>query len=95
MRKPVGITYNNDGNMVVICDDGSTHVMLSSANASMFDKPPGWLPGKPIPGTEESPEMMSLRKIKEAWHHYWYKTEQNNSDVDMFFNSVRDALEIF
>jgi hypothetical protein len=47
---------------------------------------------KQLPGTIESNEMIALRKITEAWNDYW-RGLQEESDVDTFFDAVRDALE--
>lgn len=94
MKKPVSVSNDGTGNLVAVCDDGSVYVLLSPyQNSLLGDDKKGWREGKPIPGTRESREMRSLRKITAAWNHYWNDTCQEESDVNYFFNAVKGALE--
>lgn len=94
MRKPIGIANDGTGSLMAICSDGTTFVMLSPMQAGLAGVKRGrWVAGATIPGTEESREMVSLRKITTAWNHYWNDTCQKESDVNDFFNAVKSALE--
>ena len=92
MRKPVGVANDGSGNLVVVCDDGSVHVMLSMAQASLFGQEPGgWRKGSSIPGTEDSEEMVAFNRIVKAWDD-WKDSSQEDGD-DVLFSSIRDALD--